>query len=178
MKRLLLAVTGLLGAIPGLAVIQSGIGSPPGYKILFGGTIETFGALSLLLLWINRKKIKRLAARRVTRTAIALAALCFVFIAFYITLFSLCVVGHQRGTAYYPLWTGGKAADMVARAGSRRAAIERYGIDAVVQAIDEMPGGAVELTTVVLLFVYQGIFTTLSLMFGLVSFYEGKQLVE
>jgi hypothetical protein len=178
MKKLLLAVAGVFGAIPGLTVIQSGIGAPPGYKVLFGGVIEAFGTLSLLLLWVNRKKIKRLAARRVTKRTLALASVCFAFIALYITLFSFCVVVHQRGTAYYPLWTSGKIADMVARAGSRKAAIERYGIAAVAQAIDEMPGIPLELTTIVLLFIYQGIFTTLSIMFGLLGFYEGKQLEE
>jgi hypothetical protein len=178
MKKFLLAVAGVFGAIPGLTVIQSGIGAPPGYKVLFGGVIEAFGTLSLLLLWINRKKIKRLSARRVTKRALALASLCFAFIAVYITLFNYCVVAHQRGTAYYPLWTSGKIADMVTRAGSRRAAIERYGIAAVDQAIDEMPGVPLELTAVVLLFLYQGIFTTLSVLFGLLGFYEGKQIEE
>src|SRR5438105_1728627 len=150
MKKLLLAIAGIFGAIPGLTVIQSGIGAPPGYKLLFGGVIEAFGTLSLLVLWVNRKKIKRHAARRVTKWAIALAALCFVCIALYISLFSFCVVAHKRGTAYYPLWTSGNIADMVARAGSRKAAIARYGIAEVVQAIDSMPSIALGLTTIVL----------------------------
>jgi hypothetical protein len=176
MKKLLLALAGVFSAIPGVAVIQSGIGSPPSYKVLFGGVIEAFGAFSLLLLWINRKKIQRLAARRVTRVAVLLTVLCFVLISVYIALFAICVVEHRRGTAYYPLWTSGKLADMVTRAGSRRAAIERYGIAAVSEAIDEMPGIATGLTTVVLLFLYQSIFTTLTIMFGLLGFYERKQL--
>lgn len=178
MKKLLLAAAGIFSAIPGLAIIQIGVGAPPGYKVLFGGVIEAFGTVSLLLLWVNRKRIKRYTARRVTRQATALVMGCFICIAFYISLFSFCVVEHRRGTAYYPLWTSGKIADMVVRAGSRRAAIEKYGIAAVVQAIDEMPSISLALTTVTLLFVYQGIFTTLSIMFGLLGFYEGKQIEE
>jgi multisubunit Na+/H+ antiporter MnhB subunit len=88
--------------------------------VLFGGVIEAFGTISLLMLWINCKRIKRLSARRVTKWALALAALCFTFIALYIKLFSYCVIAHQRGTAYYPLWTSGKIADMVSRAGTYR----------------------------------------------------------
>lgn len=178
MKKLLLAVAGVFGAIPGLTVIQSGIGAPPGYKILFGGVIEAFGTISLLLLWVNRKKIKRYSARRVTRLALGLTALCFVCIALYISLFSFCVIEHKRGTAYYPLWTSGKIADMVSMAGSRKAAIEKYGIASVIQAIDEMPSVSLALATIVLLFIYQGIFTTLSLMFGLLGFHEGKPIEE
>lgn len=176
MKKLLLSVAGIFAAIPGLTVIQSGIGVPPGFKLLFGGVIEAFGTFSLLLLWVNRKKLKRQAAHKTTKLAIALAALCLILIALYITLFNFCIVEHQRGTAYYPLWTSGKIADMVSRAGSRKAAIEKYGIAAVVQAIDEMPGISLELTTVILLFFYQAIFTILSLMFGLLGLYEGKQI--
>src|SRR5436309_1030420 len=116
MKKLLLAAAGVFGAIPGLTVMQSGIGTPPGYKLLFGGTIEAFGTLGLLVVWINRRKIKRLAMRKVTRLSLILASTCFGFLMIYIVLFQSCVITHQRGTAYYPIWTTGKAAEMVRRA--------------------------------------------------------------
>ncbi|MDX6528432.1 MAG: hypothetical protein QOH41_722 [Blastocatellia bacterium] len=176
MKKLLLTAAGVFGAIPGLTVMQSGMGTPPGYKVLFGGVIEAFGTLGLLILWTNRKRIKRFASRRVTRLSLILASAAFGFLVVYIVVFPNCVVSHPRGTAYYPIWVTGKAADMVNRAGSRNAAIERYGIDAVREAIDQVSGWLVPVTTVILLFLYQGIFTTLSLCFDLVGFHEGKQL--
>jgi hypothetical protein len=175
-KKILLATSAAFGAIPGLAVIKSGLGTPPGHKLLFGGVIEAFGALSLMLLWINRNKIKRRSIRKVTKLVIIFALLCFVFLTLYVSLFSFCVIDHKRGTAYYPLWTSGTIADMVTKAGSRRAAIEKYGIASIVEAIDEMPGVAIVLTTVILLFIYQGVFTTLSVMFGVLGFYVGKQI--
>lgn len=176
MKRFLLAAAGVFGAIPGLTVMQSGMGTPPRYKVLFGGVIEAFGALGLLILWTNRKRIRRLASRRVTRLSLALASASFGFLVIYLVVFPSCVVSHSRGTAYYPIWVTGKAAEMINRAGSRTAAIERYGIDAVREAIDQMSDWRVPVTTVILLFLYQGIFTTLALCFGLLGFHEGKQL--
>jgi len=175
-KKSLLAAAAVFGAIPGLTVMQSGMGTPPGYKVLFGGTIEAFGTLGLLILWTNRKRIKRLAYRRVTRLSLALASASFGFLVIYLVVFPNCVVSHPRGTAYYPIWVTGKAADMVSRAGSRTAAIERYGIDAVREAIGQVSGWLVPITTVILLFLYQGVFTTLALCFGLLGFHEGKQL--
>jgi hypothetical protein len=175
-KKFLLATAAVFGAIPGLTVMQSGIGTPPGYQVLFGAVIEAFGTLGLLVLWTNRKRIKRLSYRRITRLSLVLASACFGFLIIYIIVFQNCVVVHPRGTAYYPILIAGKTADLVKRAGSRRAAIERYGIDAVKGAIDEMSGWYVPVTTVSLLGIYQGIFTTLSLCFGLLGFYDGKQL--
>jgi hypothetical protein len=107
---------------------------------------------------------------------IVLAVTCFALLVLYVSLFSFCVVKHQRGTAYFPLWTNGKIADMITRAGSRPAAIEKYGISEVVQAIDEMPSLPLHVTTGVLLFIYQAIFTTFTLMFGVLGFKEGKTL--
>lgn len=176
MKKLLLTAASVFGALPGLTVMQSGIGTPPGYKVLFGGTIEAFGTLALLVVWTNRGRIKRLAADRVTKLSLSLALSSFAFLLLYVVMFQYSVISHQRGTAYYPLWITGKAADMVERAGSRKAAIERYGIDAVRQAIDENPGIDLSLTTIFLLVVYQGIFTTLCIVFGLIGFYEEKRI--
>jgi hypothetical protein len=173
MKKLFLAAAGAFGAIPGLVVIQKGIGTPPGYNVLFGGVIEAFGALALCLLLVNNKKIKKLKERKVIRISIGLAVLCFVSLALYLTLYNLCVVTHDaRGTAYYPLWLSGEIAEMVNSAGSRWAAIEEYGIGAVLASIAKMPSVALSITTVVILFVYQTVFTSLTLAFGVAGVHK------
>ena len=40
MKNLFLAASGSLAVIPGLVTLQSGVGTPPGSKVLFGGGVE------------------------------------------------------------------------------------------------------------------------------------------
>ena len=82
MKKIFVAASAAFAAIPGVAVIASGLGTPPGsgYRWLFGGVIEAFGALALLILWINRSKLRRISKRRITRAAIILCGVCFIFI--------------------------------------------------------------------------------------------------
>lgn len=173
MKKLFRAASGVFGALPGVAIIVKGIGTPPDYNWLFGGVIEALGALSLILLFVNRMKIKRFSDRKVTRVAIILAIVFFASLICYTLLFEHCVVTHPaRGTAYYPLCLDGEIAEMVESAGSRFEAIERYGIAGVVLAIGNMGGAALTLTTILLLSIYQAVFTSLTLAFGIAGFHE------
>jgi hypothetical protein len=179
-KALFLAASAAFAALPGVAVLVSGLGTPPGSgnKWLFGGVIEAFGALAIIILWLNQNKLRRIAKRRVTRFAILLTAFCFALIVCYVLLFRHTVVEHPRGTAYYPLWLSGDVSRMVERAGSREAAIERYGIGGVREAIDRMGGFPLALTSVLLLLVYQGIFTSLAVAFGLAGFHMSQPLLD
>ena len=58
MKAFFVSAAAVFAAVPGLGVIASGLGTPPGteYRLLFGGVIEGFGALALIILWVNQKK--------------------------------------------------------------------------------------------------------------------------
>jgi Mn2+/Fe2+ NRAMP family transporter len=179
MKKLYLAASAVFASIPGLMIIKSGVGTPPEQQLLFGGVIEAIGALTLLLLWINRNKIRRLRQRKITKWAAGFGVTFLILLSLYVTLFYACVVTVEgRGTAYYPLWTSGKISEMVRRAQSRRGAISHYGIQAVIDAIDEMPDAAIGITTVILLTVYQGVFTSLVLAFGMLGIYERGSLFE
>lgn len=122
-------------------------------------------------------QVKRLSRFRVTRSVIVLVTLCFIFLALYIVLFNFCVIEHDRGTAYYPLWLTEKIEKMVTTAKSRSAAIEMYGIAAVRMAIDEM-SIAKAITTVALLLVYQAVFTTLTVAFGLIGIHTRQPLFQ
>jgi hypothetical protein len=181
MNKLLLSLSGIFAAIPGIVIMQNGLGSPPNYKWLFGGVIESFGALTLLTLWANKEKIRRLSSHTVTRTVLLLVIVAFVSIGTYVFLFDFCVVQHEvRGTIYYPLWVKGEIARMVEAAGTREAAVERYGIAGVALAINEMPNIAFAsaVTTTSLLFVYQTIFTSVTAAFGVVGIHSGVSIVE
>ena len=175
MKKLFLAASGLFAAIPGIAVIGKGIGTPPNYEILFGGVIEAFGTLSLLVLWANRNKLKKIKTPRITKLVIRLGVLSFISLIIYIGLFKYCVISHPtHDTAYFPLWTSGELAKYVERTGGRWAALERYGIYPIESAIQKMPPYAIIITTALLLFMYQMIFTSLTVAFGLLGFHKGK----
>lgn len=184
MKKLFLAASGLFAAIPGLVILQTGLGTPPGngYKMLFGGTIEAFGALTLLLLWVNRKSIRRMRPRRLTKWALAAVVVCFVTIALYVAIYSLCVQRNEkwRGIVYFPLWLSGEVAEMVDEKGGRNAAIDEYGPRDVSEAINRMPGVgfALPLTTILHLLLYQFIFTSLAGAFGLLGIHQGHGVAE
>ena len=179
MKKLFLAASGLFSAVPGLTIIWKGIGTPPGYAVLFGGIIEAFGALSLVILMVNKAKLKRLSSRKATKFAIALSISCFLSLIIYLFLFNLCVVDHPtHGTVYYPVWSSGHLSELIQRTGSRYAALDRYGSYPLTKAIQQMPGHPFPLivTTALLLSVYQAIFTTLATAFGILGFHKGKSL--
>lgn len=178
MKKLFLAASGGFAAIPGLAVILRGIGAPPGYEYLFGGVIEAFGSLSLIILWINRNKLRRLARSRITKAAIKLTVFGFGCLAIYLWLFNWCVVTDPtHGTIYYPLWLSGHVAEVVNAAGGRWRALADYGNYALYKEIRQMPVYALIITTVVLLFVYQTIFTSWTIAFGLLGLYEEESVI-
>ncbi len=177
MKAFFLAVSGVFGVIPGLAIMLGELGTPPEKNGLFGGVVEAFGVLTLIILWVNRGKIAKLSRSKVTKVTIVLGILCFVFLGGYLGLFEFCVIKHEfRGSAYFPLWTSGKIGTMVESGPGRSAAIDHYGIDAVREAIREMPTYALSLTSAVLLLVYQGVFTSLTAAFGLLGIYQKKSL--
>ena len=179
MNKLFLGISGLFASVPGFTIMWKGIGTPPGYSFLFGGTIEAFGSLALILLWMNRAKLKAIKPRKVVTSSIILGVASFVALVVYLALFNLCVVSHPtHHTVFFPLWTSGELAILVAKAGGRWSALDRYGYFGIYDAIKKMPFYALPFTAAVLLFVYQSIFTTLATAFGLVGFHKGKKIEE
>ena len=175
MKAFFVSAAAVFAAVPGLGVIASGLGTPPGteYRLLFGGVIEGFGALALIILWVNQKKLQRRAKRKITRAAIILGTTSFVFISAYVMLFRHTVVAIDKGQAYYPIWLTGDVERMVDRAGSRGAAIDRYGPAPVNENIEKIGTTPLAVTSIILLLLYQGIFTSLTLALVLSGFTWG-----
>lgn len=177
MKKLLTGLTGFFGLIPGVTIMQSGLGVPPekGYNLLFGGVVEAAGVITLLILWINREKLKNWSKVTITWIGVSLG-LAFLFVlVFYLVLLGFCVViNDPRGTIYYPLWTTGEVAEMIETAGSRWAAIDSYGRYAVYRGIAQMGPVPALLTTNLFLFLYLGVFTTLTLAIGILALYKTK----
>lgn len=176
MKKLLLAVSGVFGVIPGVTILLSGLLVPPGKRLLFGGVVEAFGALTLIILWVNKDKLAKLSSAKATRFSILFGILFFILLVIYISLNSFCVIQHEiRGTVYYPLWTSGDLTNMVKKAGGRYAALDMYGIDAIIEATHKSEISLV-LTTIILLLIYQAVFSTLTIAFGILGFHRREPL--
>jgi|WetSurMetagenome_2_1015567.scaffolds.fasta_scaffold371903_1 hypothetical protein len=177
MKKLFISASCVFGVIPGIAVIKSGLGAPPGYDILFGGIIETLGALSILVLWLNKNRIIKIALHKKNKIVYILGILSFLFIINYLFIFNHCVIRDEnRGTLYFPLWTSGELSEMIEKQGTRQNVIIKYGIDSVRDAINKMSDTALTFTTVILLFFYQLIFTSLTIVFGILGLYQNRKL--
>jgi hypothetical protein len=181
MKKVFLAASGVFASIPGIGIIVSGLGTPPGYSKLFGGVIEAFGALAILLLATSKGKVQKLPARQVMKTVIILAIASLCLVVLYLQLSALCIVTHPiHGTVYYPLWSSGHLAQMLDLAGGRYAAVDRYGFYPVSKAIQEAPNYPLSMvvTTALLLLVYQGIFTALTVAFGILGLRSDKSAIS
>jgi hypothetical protein len=179
MKKFFLGISGVFGAVPGFAVMWKGILTPPDYGFLFGGVIEAFGSLALILLWMNREKIKAMEPRKVVKSAIILGVVSFIALIVYLALFNLCVISHPtHHTVFFPLWTSGELNTLVTKAGGRWNALDRYGYFGVYSAVQNMPFYALPVTSAILLFFYQPIFTALAIAFGLVGYHKGMTIEE
>lgn len=154
-----------------------GIGVPPDYGLLFGGLIESIGVATVIILMVNRKRIKKLTDRALTQMAIRLVISAVFCLGIYLFLLQVCVVHHPtHGTVYFPLWTTGRINQIISKTGGRYAALDRYGNHSINTEVQKMPAYsvAIAVTTVLLLFLYQSIFTLLTVAFGLLGFHQGK----
>lgn len=180
MKAMLKTAAGIFAVIPGIGVLQSGLGVPPeeGMRLIFGGVIEFFGVLSLLLLTINQAWIRSLTKRAVTVVTVLIAGSSFLLILAYVGSYQYCVVTSvPRGTVYFPLWNEGGLANMVSVAGGRAAAIDMYGRYAVYEAVEAMGEIPEIVTSAVLTFLYTGVFTSITWAFGLPAIHEASGAV-
>lgn len=177
MKKLFLAASGFFAAVPGVAIFLKGIGAPPEHSLIFGGVIEAFGAITFLVLLVNKDRVKNIGRGGITKIALALCAACFLSIAIYTWLYKLCVVPYEANKwFYFPLWTSGELARLVENAGGRSGAIDVYGPATVYEALEQMPSWIFAVTTGVLLLVYQFIFTSLTSAFGILGFHSTDDL--
>jgi hypothetical protein len=179
MKKLFAAAAACFAAIPGLAVLLSETGVPPGQVKLFGAVTETFGALAILVIWVNRKRIREMTPDRVTTIAIRVGVGALLALLAYIALYDLTVCKKPpRSPVYYPVLLSGAAARIVRDAGGRCSAVETYGSDEVREAIDKMPALALPATTGLLLVIFLTAFTGVATAFGLVGVRESDLVGE
>jgi hypothetical protein len=173
---LLLGLASLLAILPAAVALFSGSAVPPQQGVLFAVTEVTLSAIVAGLVLQNRDNICLQPARQLTHRVIIAGALAGILLVAYLFAYNHCVIEHPlyKDKLLFPLWTSGKLAGMVQKAGSRYGAVETYGLAAVFDAISEMPGSAYATALGTLLVLYASPLSIVSAIAVVLSIrYEG-----
>jgi hypothetical protein len=170
MKKVFLTAAASFAAIPGIAVIAAGIGTPPNSQVWFGGIVNVVGVGTILLLMMNQKYIRRISPQRLTKyVGILFTSTLMLFIS-YVVLYNWCVVSHQRwGTVMYPLWATGELARAVEAAGGRWQAFDRYGVNDITSAVLKSSGLIWGVTLGLFVVTYSSMFACLTAAFAILG---------
>ena len=143
MSVVLLILAALIAVVPAAAAMAGDIGVAPKQGVLFGMAALTVAALAVGVAYQNRFSIWRTPSALLTRRLSLVAMAAGGGLVAYLLLYSLCVVESATYGAklLFPIQPTGKLAAMIARAGSRFLAMEKYGLAAVFDAISEAPLG-------------------------------------
>lgn len=163
--------TSTFALLPGLAVIATNLGTPPGLShYLVGGIIEACGAFTLLVLNGKKRALGQMQAKKVERLAIFYFVLFFVALISYIFIYQTQVVYHSKydSTILFPFWYNEDVQFMMSQAGSKYEAIDRYGPEAVLQAINSSKMYIV-ITLLFFIIIYTMVFEFLTLGFGIIG---------
>lgn len=170
MSRLFTWAGALVALLPGVGILVTGFGAPPGYEKVCGGLVEAFGALTLLAVFLNQGKLRQSRRAVVTRAAIALGGASLALFIGYAMLHDLCVVKvPQRTPVYFPLVPCAELQGEIEKAGSRSAFVEAWGSKEADDVVRRCPESRRIATTAILLLWYAASFVTLTLAFGLTA---------
>ncbi len=172
--------SGAFALVPGLTVLISNIGVPPNSsQALFGGIIEALGVVALMLLWLNKEWIRHTRLNTINRLIIYLTILFLISLFSYIFLYKYLVIGvHDSATVFFPLWATGELKDGIAQFGNRMELIEQWGKDDVVRVIESSSMIPLLITTLIMLFIYQLTFVSLTIAFGLLGIKGSDEAME
>lgn len=164
-------ISATFALIPGITILMTNLGVPPGAsQIIFGASIESVCILILLILWVNRQKIKQLSSPRITKYTILLGgSFVFLFIS-YLFLYGYYVeeVPHTA-PLLFPVAPRGELAEGLQTFGSQLRLVEAWGRDDVYKVIQSSSSVSIQLTIILFLLNYMGIFITLTTGFGLLG---------
>lgn len=174
-KEFLLAISGIIAAIPGIPVLMNS-GLLPHYAFnekVYGAVIEILSLGTFALIYLN---IKSLATIRKSRLNLLVVVSIVVFLsAFvgYIKVYSTCNVfqdDHYGGMVFMPLHTTGDLQQKIEEYGSREALLNGEPT-LTPMYIDSMPGISKALFNAFLLHLvlYFLLFISISFLFGLLA---------
>ncbi len=165
------SISASFALIPGMTILITELGVPPGAsKIVFGTIIESVCLLILLTLWINKERIRQLTVSGITRNTIVISCLFVVLLATYFFLYGYYVeeIPHT-GDLLFPVWSNGELAEGLQMYGNRMKLVETWGRDDVFKVIQSSSPVAVQVTITLFLLTYTGVFVTLTTGFGILG---------
>jgi hypothetical protein len=162
LNTLFIAASGVFAALPGVSIIITNLGIPPEEsKLLYGGLVETFSVLAFLVLWLNKKKIRRVNQKRITKISILLIITSLIFIIIYYLLFNSVVIKTPMYDAvFFPLFSQGELSELLTEY-TKQELVIHYGIDYVNPIINSSSSFQLVITTIILIINYLLIFVNL-----------------
>jgi hypothetical protein len=159
------------GLLPGIAILVTNLGVPPDTsQLLFAGTIEAVGVLTLLTLWTNRDKIGSISAQNITVYVLISAGVFLISLFLYLFLYGQYVVQvPYSNSLLFPLWPQGELKEGLISYGSKFGLIQHWGADDVYKVIQSSSPAAVQLTSLVFLFNYLVVFVSITFAFGILG---------
>lgn len=157
--------------LPGLVIIATNLGVPPGIShLLLGGIIEACGVFTLIILKVKKKDLHQSDPKKLWRLSIVFFLLFLLALLSYLVLFQLQVIYNSTydQTVFFPFWQGNDLQFMISHAGSKNAAIDNYGVEAIILATKN-PEICLSLTMIVFVLVYLSIFEFLTVGFSLLT---------
>ena len=171
MEKMLKWAKSTFALLPGLLIIATNLGVPPGVShLLLGGIIEACGGFTLIVLKLKTKDLQQIEPKKLERLAILFFSLFLLALLGYLLLFQLQVIYNATydQTVFFPFWQSVELQFMIGHAGSKNAAIDSYGVEAVLQATKN-PGIYLALTMIAFVLIYLLVFECLTIGFGLLA---------
>lgn len=180
LQNLFKAASVAFSLLPGVAILITDLGVPPNSsKILFAGTIEAVGVLTLLCLWTNKHKIIQVSAEKITRYAVVFGAAFIVSLFVYTSLFNIFVVQHENyNPLLFPIWPQGELKAELMMHESKTQLIDAWGRDDVYKVIISSSPVSLQLTTLLFLLNYIILFLSVTVAFGLLGLKNMNSEIE
>jgi hypothetical protein len=171
MKAVFISLSAAVAVLPGLLILTTALDIPPNESsVLYGAIVEISGCLTLMIVLINRKKIKKISKRKLSSAGIGLFVLFITGLFTYIFLYGICVVDYPgRSTTFYPLWLGEPLARQVKEAGGREAFLGEYGADQVAMLVHQFSKASLLITRMIFIVAYELVTLPVILAFSILS---------
>lgn len=177
MKKIFTSLSGVFAALPGVSILLSSLGVPdPDDKMLFGGIIEAIGCGVLGLIFLNKTFFLRKSLKAINIWVVLSFFLFLVSIIGYVTIYKLCVIEHQEfSRVFFPLFSSNALSEKINAEGGKLAFIEKWYGDGANKQIQKLASIQMIKTNIVFLLVYQFVFTSLTIGFGMLGVREEKR---
>lgn len=176
MEKFFKSLSAIFAGIPGITILMSSLGVPdPDDKVLFGGIIEALGCGALGLIYLNRKYFLNQNLKKISKWIMISLTFFFASIILYIIIYKICIKQYEDfSRVYFPLFPSEALSDAINTAGGKMEFVEKWMGDGATRQIEKLSASQMIQTSIIFLIVYQFIFTTLTVSFGLLGIREEK----